>query len=139
MFICLDTGQPYVPAPSYFLGCFDIYDREETLGVELGAFNPNNARDRELLIVNYTLKRTPSYRQKFLLYKCLEAALSNKNYDFQALLEHDTQECSAFPDGWEEMDNPRAFFEDTYRLITDAWKDDIRKAELEDMSTWHYI
>lgn len=35
MFIDPDTQQPYMPTPSYFLGCFDIYDREHTLGEEL--------------------------------------------------------------------------------------------------------
>ena len=139
MFIDPGTGLPYTPQVSYFIGRFDIYDREETLGEELKKFNPNNSDDREYLIVNYSLGIGRTYRARFLLYKCLEAALLDADYDFQALLEPDSQEYSTFPDGWEEMDNPRAFFEDTYRLITDAWKEDIRRAELEDMSTWHYI
>ena len=67
------TGQPYVPTPAYFLGCFDIYDREETLGEELEKFDPNNPVDREVLILNYSLTKRwkITYRQKFLLYKSL--------------------------------------------------------------------
>jgi hypothetical protein len=139
MFIYRGTGLPYTPTPSYFLGCFDIYDREESLGVELEKFDPNEPADREILVVKYALKGKRSYREKYLLYKCLEAAVMDKEYDFQALLEHDPQECSSFPDGWDEMDNPRLFFEEIYRLAGELWRDDLYKAEIEDQSTWQYI
>lgn len=139
MFIDPSTGLPYIPTLSYFLGCFDIYDREETLGEELDKFDPNNAVDRERLITSYSLKRRRSYREKFLLYKCLENAILDKNYDFQALLEHDSHECSTLPNGWDEMDNPRVFLEDIYRLATIEWKSDLEKASLEDQSSWDYI
>jgi hypothetical protein len=112
MFIDLGTGQPYIPTPSYFLGCFDIYDREETLGEELEKFNPNNPSDREELILKYCLVGNRTYRHRFLLYKCLEVALRD------------------------EMENTRAFFEDIYRLATIEWKEDLQKANLEDQSTW---
>ncbi|UVL82604.1 hypothetical protein LOY35_20695 [Pseudomonas sp. B21-028] len=135
------TNQPYTPSPAYFLGCFDIYDREETLGEELEKFDPNNPVDREVLIVNYSLTERwrITYRQKYLLYKSLEEALRDSSYDFQALLEHDSQVCSSFPNGWDAMANPRVFFEDIYRLASEIWKDDLRKAETEDKSTWEYI
>ena len=135
------TGQTYIPTPALFLGCFDIYDREETLGEELEKFDPNNPEDRETLILNYSLTERwrITYRQKFLLYKTLEEALSNSSYDFQALLEHDSQACSSLPNGWDTMENPRIFFEDIYKLASKVWADDLRKAEAEDQSTWCYI
>jgi hypothetical protein len=136
MFIDPDTQQPYIPTPSYFLGCFDIYDREETLGEELERFEPNDPTDREELILKYCLPRKRSYRQRFLLYKCLEEALQDKNYDFQSLLKYDPEAYSSFPDGWDEMKDTRAFFEDIFRLATVEWKDDLQKASLEDQSTW---
>ncbi|WP_033045940.1 hypothetical protein [Pseudomonas fluorescens] len=139
MFIDPGTELPYVPTPSYFLGCFDIYDREETLGEELEKFDPNNAADREVLITNYALKGKRSYREKFLLYKCLEGAILDKSYDFQALLEHDSQECSSLPNGWDTMENPRLFFEDIYKFASEVWADDLHKAEAEDQSNWYYI
>ncbi|MBC3366536.1 hypothetical protein [Pseudomonas sp. SWRI154] len=139
MFMHPGTGLAYTPTPSCFLGCFDIYDREETLGEELGRFDPNEPVDRERLIVEYALKGRRSYREKYLLYKCLEAALLDEAYDFHALLEHDSQECSSFPDGWDEMDNPRLFFEEIYRLASELWTDDLRRAESEDGSTWDYV
>ena len=55
MLIDPGTEQPYIPTPSYFLGCFDIYDREETLGEELEKYDTNNAIDRERLILKYCL------------------------------------------------------------------------------------
>ncbi|MGF6151506.1 hypothetical protein [Pseudomonas fluorescens] len=136
MLIDPGTGKPYLPTPSYFLGCFDIYDREETLGEELEKFDPNNPADREELILKYSLPRKRTYRQRFLLYKCLEEALQNEDYDFESLLAHDPESYSSFPDGWDEMENPRGFFEDIYRLASEAWKDDLHKASLEDQSTW---
>lgn len=136
MFIDPDTQQPYIPTPSYFLGCFDIYDREETLGEELERFDPNDPTDREEIILKYCLPRKRSYRQRYLLYKCLEEALQDKNYDFQSLLKYDPEAYSSFPDGWDEMKDTRAFFEDIFRLATVEWKDDLQKASLEDQSTW---
>ena len=136
MLIDPGTEQPYVPTPSYFLGCFDIYDREETLGEELEQFDPNNPADREELILKYCLTRKRSYRHRFLLYKCLEEALQDAAYDFKSLLAYDPEAYSSFPCGWDEMENTRAFFEDIFRLATLEWKDDLQKASLEDQSTW---
>jgi hypothetical protein len=139
--ICSGAGVPYTPTPSYFLGCFDIYDREETLGEELRKYDPNSPADREILILNYSLSRRwrITYRQKFALYKCLEEALRDSDYDFQELFLHDCQKHSSLPDGWDVMDNPRVFFEDIYRLASELWADDLRRAESEDKSTWEYV
>ncbi|WP_371858258.1 hypothetical protein [Pseudomonas sp. ERMR1:02] len=131
-----ESGEPYIPTPSYFLGCFDIYDREETLGEELEKFDPNNVEDREVLILKYCLPRKRSYRQRFLLYKCLEQALQDDDYDFKSLLKYDPESYSSFPDGWDEMENTRAFFEDIFRLATVVWIDDLKKASHEDQSKW---
>ena len=119
-----------------FLGCFDIYYREHTLGEELEKFDPNDPADREELILKYCLVRNRTYRHRFLLYKCLEEALQDKSYDFQSLLEYDPEAYSSFPCGWDEMENTRVFFEDIYRLATVEWKDDLQKASLEDPASW---
>ncbi|PKH23925.1 hypothetical protein BI292_13710 [Pseudomonas sp. 43NM1] len=136
MFIDLGTGQPYIPTPSYFLGCFDIYDREDTLGQELEKFDPNDPADREELILKYCLVKNRTYRHRFLLYKCLEKALQDKSYDFQSLFKYDPEAYSTFPCGWDEMENTRVFFEDIYRLATVEWREELRKASLEDQTTW---
>ncbi|MEO6676972.1 MAG: hypothetical protein ABIO21_06305 [Pseudomonas sp.] len=132
------SGQPYIPTPSYFLGCFDIYDREETLGEELERFDPNNPVDREVLIREYCFDRRwkPPYRQKYLMVKCLEKALQDEGYDFQALLKYDPEAYSSFPCGWDEMENARGFFEDILKWALIEWREDLQKASLEDSSTW---
>jgi hypothetical protein len=66
----------------------------------------------------------------------LEEALRDKNYDFQSLMKYDPEAYSSFPDGWDEMENTRAFFEDILRLATVEWNDDLQKAAREDQSTW---
>ena len=136
MFIDPGTQKPYIPTPSYFLGCFNIYDREETLGEELEKFNPNDPLDRQELILKYCLVRNRTYKHRFLLYKCLGDALQNESYDFQSLFKHDPEEYASFPDGWEEIENARGFFEDIYRLAAVEWKEDLHKAILEEPFTW---
>ncbi|MNR34769.1 hypothetical protein D3C85_1525670 [compost metagenome] len=71
-----------------------------------------------------------------MIFKCLDEALQDENYDFQSLLKYDPEAYSSFPDGWDEMENTRAFFEDIFRLATVVWKDDLQKASLEDQATW---
>jgi len=71
-----------------------------------------------------------------LIYKSLEKALQDGKYDFQSLLAYHPEAYSSFPDGWDEMENTRAFFEDIFRLATIEWRDDLHKASLEDQSTW---
>lgn len=129
-----DNGKPYIPTLHYFLGGFDIYDREETLGEELEKYDPNIASDRDKLIKQYFLPRhsNSSYREKYLLFTCLENALSEKRYDFQAIFEDDPEEYSSLPPYWDEMKNPRTFFEDIYQIIRKEWHSEISRASKED-------
>lgn len=136
MFIDPGTSKPYLPTPAYFLCCFDIYDREETLGEELERYDPDIAEDREKLIKEYCMPMKRSYRQKFLLVRCLAFALQDKDYDFKSLFKYDPEVCSSFPDGWDEMIDSKLFFEDIYRLALIAWADDLAKASLEDRTAW---
>ncbi|WP_124307403.1 hypothetical protein [Pseudomonas chlororaphis] len=138
MLLDKDSGTPYLPTPAYFLGGFDIYDREETLGVELEAYNPENPKDRIELIEKYCLNRYEkiSYRHKFVLLKSLENSLLDKSFDFKKLLEDDPEEYSSLPSGWDEMRSPRDFFEEIFRLASEKWKEDVARAALEDPSTW---
>lgn len=138
MLLDKDSGTPYLPTPAHFLGGFDIYDREETLGVELEAYNPENPKDRIELIEKYCINRYEniSYRHKFVLLKSLKNALLDKNLDFNKLLEDNPEEYSSLPPGWDEMRNPRAFFEEIFRIASEKWKEDLDRASLEDPSTW---
>lgn len=128
-----DNGKPYIPTLHYFLGGFDIYDREETLGEELSKYDPNISSDRHKLLTQYFLPRhtNSSYREKYLLFTCLKNALSDKEYDFQAIFEDDPEEYSSLPCYWDKMENPRAFFEDIYQIISNEWRSEISKASKE--------
>jgi hypothetical protein len=129
---------PYNPSLGHFLGGFDIYDREESLGVELSAFDPGCPSDREFLISRFIVKRFAvlSYRHKFVLFFVLGEALDGDSSVFSEILEHDPMSPSSLPPGWNEMKNPRAFFEDVYLKLSEAWINDLYKASQEDFSTW---
>ena len=59
---------PFEPLLSYWLGGISIYDIEETLGVALSAYDPNDEADREVVIRD--------------LVKLLEASLKLPEFDF---------------------------------------------------------
>lgn len=64
--------EEFHPSLMWFIGVFDVYDREETLGAELGIYNPNVERERAELIKRYSLHLNYlSYRHKFVLVKYL--------------------------------------------------------------------
>ena len=129
---------PFDASLRYFVGIFDIYDREETKGEELHAYNPNNQKDREALILRYCLDpyNEFSHRHKYKLMENLSFALNTENFDFSSFFEDDPDEYSTM--AWDETEiaDPRGFFADIYRLANEVWKDDLQKASLEDPSTW---
>ncbi|MDT3231006.1 hypothetical protein [Pseudomonas sp. rhizo25] len=129
---------PYAPKLRHFLGPFDIYDREETLGKELAYYDVNIDIDRTQLIKKYIIEKFSdlSYRHRKILCDTLEAALSDKTYDFSQLFRQAPGYYCNLPWGWSEMDNPRGFFEEIYRLTNEWWKEDLQKASLEDPATW---
>ena len=130
--------EEFVPDPTWFIGVFNVYDREETLGLELDCYDPNDKNDRKELIKKYSLDLDClSYRHKFVLVESLADRLINENYDFQKLFEIDEDAASSWPrDEWYELENPREFFQDVYKLAKEIWKTDLLKASAEDRSTW---
>ncbi|RRW60406.1 hypothetical protein EGJ53_25600 [Pseudomonas fluorescens] len=130
--------RPFNPRFSWFIGVFDVYDQEETRGLELGVYNPNIPTDREHLIRRYCLKLPYlSYRHKLVLFEALESALDDSSYDFSSLFDIDECETSSWPRGeWYSLNSPRSFFEEVYRLAKEVWREDLEKAAGEDRSTW---
>ena len=129
---------PYEPTLYHFLGPFDVYDREETLCVELDAWDMNDASQRAALKrrdITSQYKEL-SYRHRHALVAVLAQALQDPYYDFQAILEHDPESTYALPARWDEMADPRAFFADIYRLVQQDWRDDLARAAAEDPSSW---
>lgn len=132
------VDKDFDPNLMWFLGVFNVYDREETRGVALEVFDPDDPLDREVLITRYSLKLSClTYRHKFLLFEFLAAKLRDRSYDFQILFDIDDEYDSSWPRSeWYSLKDPRGFFEDIFRLATEEWKDDLHKASLEDQATW---
>lgn len=130
--------RPYEPQLGHFLGGFEIYDCEETLGEELSKYDPDCAQDRKVLIYRYVIHRfrNLSYRHKFVFFCILAESLDEPEYDFSKLFEHEVISHSALPPEWDEMKEFRAFFEDIYKYLTEEWVDDLYKASQEDPSIW---
>ena len=122
---------PYEPTLYHFLGPFDVYDREHTLGVELDTWDMNDPVRRAALIrrdITSQYKEL-SYRHRHALVAVLAQALQDPAYDFQAILAHDPESTYALPARWDEMADPRAFFADIYRLVQQDWHDDLARAK----------
>jgi len=129
---------PFEPMLSYWLGGISTYDLEETMGVELSAYDPNDKNEREIVVRDFILTRFDdlTYRHRFLLFKVLEEALNLPGFDFLSQFESDYDEniCVAWDET--EIKDARGFFEDIYRLAGEEWKEDLHKASLEDQSAW---
>ncbi|MDR6609092.1 hypothetical protein [Pseudomonas synxantha] len=132
------VDEEFEPDLMWFIGAFNVYDREETRGIELEVYDPNDKSDRAELIKGYSLNLgCLSYRHKLLLVEALAEKLSEEDYDFQALFDIDEREAASWPRGeWYELDDPREFLQDVYSWAQEIWRDDLLKAKLEDRATW---
>lgn len=128
----------FEPTILYWLGGISIFDREETLGAALWVYNPNDRNDRERIIREFILRRFEhlTYRHRFMLFNILEAALAIPNFDFSTQFESDYDANISMAWDETEIENPRGFFEDIYRIAKDEWEKDLQKASMEDQSTW---
>ncbi|WP_192560135.1 hypothetical protein [Pseudomonas allokribbensis] len=131
-------NERFEPKFTWFVGVFDVYDREETRGLELAVYNPNTPDDREILIRKYCLNLPYlSYRHKLVLVEALKVALDDSSYDFSSLFDIDECETSSWPRGeWYALDSSRYFFKEIYRLAGDVWREELELAASEDRSTW---
>jgi hypothetical protein len=129
---------PYNPQLKHFLGGFDIYDREETLGSELAEYDPECPSDRVGLISKFVVKRFSglTYRHKFVLFSVLGVALDGEISYLAKVFKHDPFSHSLLPFGWNEMKDPKSFFEHIYSILSEVWTDDLYLASQEDCSTW---
>ncbi|WP_422776207.1 hypothetical protein ACOXXE_20255 [Pseudomonas mediterranea] len=132
------VNTPYEPEPSGILAGISIYDREETLGEVLWNYNPNRQDEREEVIRKFILPSYDylTYRHRFLVFKLLERILLDVDFDFSKQFESDYDNPRILAWDETEIENPRGFFEDIYRLASDEWKEDLQKAALEDPSNW---
>lgn len=98
----------------------------------------NEATTRERISKKYIIDKKNTdlnYRHRRSLVDLLNTALSDDSYDFSTILRQVPGFYCTLPWGWSDMENPRGFFEDIYRLATQGWKYDLQKASREDPST----
>jgi hypothetical protein len=117
----------FVASPAYFIGCFDIYDREETLGEYLNQFNPNDKNQLEQILNEFIFNVPASagllIEHKAELIRSLEDALAENNFDFDSILvpDKDTDDRFTLPGSW-SIEYPRVFFENIYCLAKKNWQ-----------------
>ncbi|CCN72628.1 hypothetical protein [Vibrio nigripulchritudo] len=122
----------FVITPAFFLGDFDIYDREESLGEYLERFDPNDSKQLRIVLeeklINGGRFNMLSTMHKYVILNELAIALSDKKYDFSEFFTSHDQHFS-LPWTW-NIDNPRNFFEVVYEKIYDAWNVEISSSGL---------
>lgn len=125
---CQNTKIDFKPSISDFIGNLDIYDREETLGVYLDRFDPNNRGD-VCNLLKETFFHGPStsglsISHKEFLVELLINALRDPGFDFCKPFDTDDGNCDTFtlPFSW-EIKKPRMFFEEAYRIALSEWHD----------------
>jgi len=126
-----DSDVDFNVTPAYFLGDFDIYDREESLGEYLNKYDPNDPEQlhKVLLEIFFEGGRVSklTVEHKEVLLKSLSSALKDENYNFQELVSHenDFDDCFNLPHEW-DFSRPRFFFEEVYRMAVNLWGNELR-------------
>lgn len=119
----------FKPSLAFFLGEFDIYDREESLGEYLNRFNPNDRKQirflLEQLFFDGSQVKSLTAEHKKVLFERLVEALGEQSYDFKSVFELNEDECFCLPFDW-EVNDYRLFFEELYRLAIDHWGDELK-------------
>ena len=126
-----DTDIDFDGSPRNFLECFDVYDREETLGEVLNRFDPNDPVQLSELIRQYVFDPprvahlTAGHRALLILE--LKKAL-DENYDFGPMFTSDQNSPAVIelPSKWVIRD-PRGFFEEIYRQAKVHWSENVTR------------
>ena len=124
-----NTNVPFNPSPMYFLGEFDVYDREESLEDYLNQFDPNDRAEvngllRELFFQG-AREKTLTLAHKAVLVETLLGALRDSNYDFLSVPQPEEDDTFCLPFDW-EVEDGRLFLEEAYRLAIEFWKVELR-------------
>lgn len=119
-----NTNITFDPSPMYFLGEFDVYDREESLGEYLNQFDPNDRAEvnqllRKLFFQGARAQVLTSAHKKVLV-ESLVGALRYPGYDFLSAFQPEETDTFCLPFDW-EIKKGRLFFEEAYRLVIEFW------------------
>lgn len=114
----------FVVSPGYFIGDFDVYDREETVGVRLAQFDPNDEDQMRSAMDDFFFAGARvsmlTAEHKAELLRVLASALEDGNYEFDSLVRYDQGHGFSLPAEWEIRDT-RKFFSQIYRLAVQRW------------------
>ncbi len=127
-----NSNVPFVVGPAYFLGEFDVYDREETLGVRLNRFNPNDESQLRQLLEEFFFKggrvKNLTSEHKSELLRVLASAIMDDGFDFAALIadDRDPDDCFMLPSSW-NIEDPRSFFKNIYSIALENWQSEVEK------------
>ncbi|VVO64209.1 hypothetical protein [Pseudomonas fluorescens] len=126
------------PRISYLLAGLDLDSCDDEVREKMKTYNPNCSPDRSEIVKLFVLPALEylSYRHRFAILELLETSLVDKGIDFSVQFETDYDECSSTVWDETEIEDPRGFFEEIFKLAGEQWKDDLQKASLEDQSTW---
>ena len=121
-----DSDIPFHPNPGWFLGAFNCYDREETLGATLNRYDPLDSAQLQALYDAYVFDEfseqsgfTSAHR--VAMATNLIAALSETKHDFTDYLAIDeSEEEWCFPSAW-VFPKPRYPFEQAYLALLRHW------------------
>lgn len=120
----------FTASPALFLGPFDVYDREDSLGQDLNAYDPNDpAQLRQLLDVYFFpawAVNVVTVAHKLAIASSLTAALQEPNYNFSSFFENDDGYFS-LPSAWDIRD-PRQFFYGVFLALIAHWGEELRAA-----------
>ena len=124
-----DSDVNFVVGPAYFLGDFDVYDREDTLGRRLSAFDPNDAEHLQSVFDEFFFKgarvASLSAEHKAELLRVLAEALKEDHFNFGALIHGEGLDgYFVLPESW-NIESPRSFFLEIYGLAAQRWNQDL--------------
>lgn len=138
----VNSSADFIVGPEHFLNCFDVYDREETLGEELNQFDPNKSGQLKTLFDRYffcggILALTAAHKVELVLV--LKNALDNRYFDFSVIFhpDHNASDSLYLPTAW-SINEPRIFFENIYSIVVDRWKEDLISADIDILSKPHW-
>jgi hypothetical protein len=120
-----NSSADFIASPAYFIGGFDIYDREETLGTVLNRYDPNDDSQLIELMNAYFFDSVRvfdlSAAHKTELLRVLRESLQDKDYDFETIVQDGGKSGYFYlPFEW-TIDNPRQFFARIYQIVAARW------------------
>ena len=111
--------------PSYLLGVFNVYDREDDLEIELNKLDPNKENELDNLIKEYFVESaqlnslTTEHKKRIL--EVIKVLLNEPSHDFSQYFIDDDESCFYLPSEW-NIKRPRDFYTKAYEILSSEWR-----------------